>query len=633
MKKSVCRIVSSTALSAIVLSSTALIAVDAAQAATFNPRDTSVQMFRWRWNDVATECKTWLGPQGYGAVQVSPPQASPNLGTWWDMYQPVNYNSLQSNMGNQAQFQAMVATCHAAGVRVYADVVVNHMAAGSGTATDGSTWNASTLQYPYFSANDFHPACDIASSDYGTPGNRHNVMFCRLVGLPDLMTDGSYVQGQIKNYLNKLLGLGVDGFRFDAAKHMQPSDLQTILSGITHTTLAGENLWVTQEVIPDGNVTRSDYFANGTINEFQFAYAVKAAFRNENGNSISQIRAVMGTPNNWGGTWGFVPSANATVFVNNWDTERNGSSLDASNYVSGAVNDTQGTKRYDLANIFMLAWPYGEAQIHSGFRFSTTDQSSPSASPYDANGAPLINQAWDFIHRWSDISNMVAFRATTSDQGVDYFTNGSANQVAFGRGSKGFVAINNDTIPWSASFQTLLPAGTYCNVVHGQLTADKSACTGDSATVNSSGVVSLSLPANGGATVPAVALHVNQKVSGSGGGSGGGSCTSVPVKFRVANANTIYGQNLYVVGNRAELGNWTATTGDALTIESSGANSAWSGTINLPPSTAIQFKFMKYGAGTTVWESNQATASGNREAVTQACNAPTLVLDVGNFKF
>jgi alpha-amylase len=417
--------------------------------------------------------------------------------------------------------------------------------------------------------------------------------------------------------------------RFDAAKHMQPSDLQAIMSGVTHTTTSGETLWITQEVIPDSNVVRSDYYGNGTLNEFQYTFAMKAVFRNENGANLSQIRTIMGTPGNWGGTWGFVPSDKATVFVNNWDTERNGSSLVASNYVSGTTNDTQGTKRYDLANIFMLAWPYGSAQLHSGFRFTNYDQAAPSASPFDASGAPLINQSWDFIHRWSDISNMVAFRSVTSGQGVDNFVNGTGNQIAFGRGAKGYVAINNEGAAWNASLQTLLPAGTYCNVAHGVLNAAGTACTSDSVTVGSNGVISVSIPANGGSVVPAVALHINQKVGGSGGG--GGTCTTVPVTFRVANANTVFGQNVYVVGNRAELGNWVQGSSNQLTIEGSGANVPWSRTFQLPPSTAIQYKFMKYGVA-TVWESNQSTGSGNREATTPACGG-TLTLDAGSFKF
>ena len=33
-------------------------------------RTTIVHLFEWRWQDVAEECDKFLGPQGYGGVQV-----------------------------------------------------------------------------------------------------------------------------------------------------------------------------------------------------------------------------------------------------------------------------------------------------------------------------------------------------------------------------------------------------------------------------------------------------------------------------------------------------------------------------------------------------------------------------------
>ena len=510
-------------LAAAILASLSLAAAAPAAAASFNPADTSVQMFRWRWNDIAKECASWLGPQGYGAVQVSPPHASARLGTWYDMYQPVNFLKLDSLMGTEAEFQAMISTCHAAGVRVYADVVVNHMASGSGKATDGSTWT-SALAFPNFSAADFHPSCTIAGADYSDT-NRAKVTNCRLPGLPDLDTGSTYVRGQIRNYLNKLVAMGVDGMRFDAAKHMAPDDISAFLNGATRTTTAGEPLWITQEVVVDSGVDVASYFPTGTVNEFHYVYAMKEMFQNLNGASIAQLETIMGTPGNWGGSRGFMPSASATVFVNNWDTERNEgapNSLVASNF-TGVTNDTAGTKRYNLANMLMLAWPYGSAQVHSGFRFTDRNQGPPAASPFDANGNALVNQQWDFIHRWPEISNMVGFRAATTGEGVANFVAGNTNQIAFSRGAKGFIAINNDAAPWTGrSFSTGLPAGTYCNVAHGLLNAAKTGCTSDSVVVPSNGVVTLSLGSVTGSTVPAVALHIKQKVAAP-------TCTSVPV--------------------------------------------------------------------------------------------------------
>ncbi len=471
-----------------------------APASALNAPDTSVTLFHWKWTDIAKECTNYLGPQGYGAVQISPPSSALQGTNWWDIYQPVDYTNLNSKMGTAAQLQAMINTCHAAGVRVYADAVLNHLAAGSGTSTAGASFSGGS-SYPRFGAQDFHAACDIQGSDYNS--NRDGVTQCRLVGLPDLNTGSSYVQGQATAYLNLLISMGIDGFRFDAAKHMRESELQTIVANANHTTTSGEPVFITQEIIMDGTVDRASYFAIGSSNEFTYPTMLQQAFRNA-GTSISQIPAMMGTPGNWGGSWSFISDSNkATVFVNNWDTERNGQSLNASNH--GATNDTSGTKRYDLANIFMLAWPYGlQAQIESGFNFSDTNADAPTASPFDANGNPLINQQWDFIHRWSDISNMVAFRSTTSGQGMDHFTTGNANQIAFGRGAKGFVVINNDTNVWNATFQSSLPAGTYCNVINGLANAGKSACLADSVVVAANGSFSVSVPANGGASVPAV---------------------------------------------------------------------------------------------------------------------------------
>ncbi|MBI3230264.1 MAG: alpha-amylase Aml, partial [Burkholderiales bacterium] len=147
--------------------------------AAFNSNQTSVQMFHWSWNNIAKECSSYLGPQGFGAVQISPPNSALKGVNWWDMYQPVDYSVLTSKMGTEAQLQTMINTCHAAGVRVYVDVVGNHLAAGSGTSTAGASFNAATLSYPRFSAPDFHSACDIQASDYGSPGNRNSVMNCR----------------------------------------------------------------------------------------------------------------------------------------------------------------------------------------------------------------------------------------------------------------------------------------------------------------------------------------------------------------------------------------------------------------------------------------------------------------------
>ena len=50
-------------------------------------------------------------------LPVSPPQESITGTEWWTDYQPVSY-ILTSKRGDQAQFESMIETCHAAGVGV-----------------------------------------------------------------------------------------------------------------------------------------------------------------------------------------------------------------------------------------------------------------------------------------------------------------------------------------------------------------------------------------------------------------------------------------------------------------------------------------------------------------------------------
>jgi alpha-amylase len=107
----------------------------AAMAAPPGDRDVIANLFEWNWPSVAAECTNVLGPQGYGAVQVAPPEDSLSRAghPWWEVYQPGDYD-VGGRMGSRSQFSSMVQACHAAGVKVYADAVINHMT-GQGSTT------------------------------------------------------------------------------------------------------------------------------------------------------------------------------------------------------------------------------------------------------------------------------------------------------------------------------------------------------------------------------------------------------------------------------------------------------------------------------------------------------------------
>lgn len=60
---------------------------------------------------------------------------------------------------------------------------------------------------------------------YPTYQQVDQVRNCELVGLRDLNQGVSWVRDRIVEFLDKLVEIGVAGFRVDAAKHMWPADL------------------------------------------------------------------------------------------------------------------------------------------------------------------------------------------------------------------------------------------------------------------------------------------------------------------------------------------------------------------------------------------------------------------------
>ncbi|MET9299419.1 alpha-amylase family protein [Micromonospora aurantiaca] len=452
-----------------------------AAAATPGAKKVIVQLFEWNWTSVAAECTSTLGPKGYGYVQVSPPQEHVNSSPWWVSYQPVSYR-IESRKGTRAQFQSMVNTCHAAGVKVIVDAVVNHM---SGQENGGTGWAGSSYghyNYPgVYSAQDFHYCGRNGNNDIANYNDRYEVQNCELVNLADLKTESEYVRGRLAAYLNDLLSLGVDGFRLDGSKHMPAADIAAIKAKLNRSA------YLVQEVIYGAGepIQPTEYTGNGDVHEFRYGKDLARMFNNER---LAYLK-------NFGESWGYLSSAKAVVFTDNHDTQREGGVLTYRN---------RGT--YALANAFMLAWPYGTPAVMSSFTYSGRDQGPP------ADGSNRITNVtcysgWECEHRWPVIANMVGFRNATEGAGVSNWYDNGYQHIAFSRTGKGYLTINDeDSAVNGRSYYTGLPAGRYCDVVHG--TFSNGSCSGPVITVDSSGWFAANVPAHDG-----IAIHIGAKLS------------------------------------------------------------------------------------------------------------------------
>jgi len=436
-------------------------------AETNAPADVFVQLFEWRWPDVAAECENFLGPAGYAAVQVSPAQEHVKGPAWWTRYQPVSYK-IESRGGTRAEFADMVQRCADAGVDIYADTLTNHMASvGSGEGVAGSAYTEYNYPVPY-EFDDFHHCGrydDDVIRDYQDLWEIQN---CMLGTLADLDTANPSVQSKIASYLNDLLSLGVAGFRMDAAKHMSHEDIHGILQYVDGDPL------VFQEVIDRGGepIDAYAYLDNGRVTEFKFPMAMVEAF--ENG-ALDSLNGFDSQP-------GWLPADQAIIFVDNHDLQRgHAGPAEIMNYKDGA--------RYDIAVAFMLAYPYGYPMVMSSYYFDDSDQGPPDSAPTDENGS--CNEAWVCEHRRGSIANMVKFRRATAGTGIVNWKIVGDGVLSFGRGDKGHVVINIGDQAINMEISSSLPPGQYCDLISGGVGDD--ACTGSPITVGDDGVIAVSL--------------------------------------------------------------------------------------------------------------------------------------------
>lgn len=414
------------------------------------PKTVFVQLFEWPWNDIATECEVYLGPNGFSAVQVSPPQEHINsLGSpWWERYQPVSYEII-SRSGTELQFKEMVARCSRAGVDVYVDAVINHMSGfESGVGLSGRRFEHFNYESLY-SFNDFHHCNRNGDDNIVNFNDRYELFNCELLNLADLNTASKKVQTTIADYLNKLTDFGVKGFRIDAAKHMDPADLQAIVGRLKATP------YLIQELIvnPGEPISYSEYAATGDMTVFAFPFAVGAAFKQQNLARLFHLN------------YGLPPSEEAVVFVDNHDLQRlrDRSSL---------LTFEEDPLLFRLAQVFMLTWPYAYPQVFSGFKMNGFDQGPPLG--HDFMTKPVdCTTTWSCEHRLPEVAGLVRFRNLTDR--AFYTTNrwsNGKNQMAFSRGHLGFVAINSSTDTIDEFLQTSLPSGYYCNLAEGLSSAD-----------------------------------------------------------------------------------------------------------------------------------------------------------------
>ena len=209
------------------------------------------------------------------------------------------------------------------------------------------------------------------------------------------------MRGQIVGYLNHLIDIGVAGFRVDAAGHIWPYNLATLYGRLKNVrseyvwnrlnrtqnifwkykcALVLNSLWfffnsvfgdnkrayIFQEVVDTGalpsNLGVANFTALASLIEFKYGSYLSDVVLKRYNHHLNDLRT-------FGTQWGMVDSGNALVFLCNHDTERT---------TPNGPLTFNDKRNYLIGSSFMLAWPYGNAQVLSSYYYNSYDQGPPT---------------------------------------------------------------------------------------------------------------------------------------------------------------------------------------------------------------------------------------------------------------
>ncbi|WP_026889454.1 carbohydrate-binding protein [Clostridium beijerinckii] len=280
-----------------------------------NTKDGAIlHAFDWSFTTIKSELPN-IAAAGYKSIQVSPVQGtkstSKDPSQWWLLYQPTNQSIGNAQLGSYDDFKALCSEADKYGISIVVDVVMNHMANnGNKDQLDSSVdpgFKDPNLYHNQGQCSNWTSRCDVTQKG---------------IGMPDLNTQSATVQNKAITFLNQCIDAGADGFRFDAAKHIETNiglDSNQSWAGNYWSNVLGNlhnksNLFIYGEILQDGtvdNIASYESFMNVTASNY--GGAVRSAVTSTNLSSL-------------GNTLGGVDSSKAVDFIETHDTYEDGSS-------------------------------------------------------------------------------------------------------------------------------------------------------------------------------------------------------------------------------------------------------------------------------------------------------------------
>lgn len=227
--------------------------------------------FNWSYNTIKENLPA-IAAAGYTTVQTSPVQQPKDYSTsgdvtgqWWKLYQPISFHIAEKSwLGTKDDLKSLCDEADKYGIKIICDIVSNHIA----NADEDRPETVSNQVKKY--EPEFYKKRRTYTRTYKGDANDSSVQAVvqgHVSKCPDLVTNDTAVQTYIINLLKECIDCGVDGFRFDAAKHIETEDdgeyasdywknITTSASSY-YTQKTGDDLYIYGEILNNCGADRS----------------------------------------------------------------------------------------------------------------------------------------------------------------------------------------------------------------------------------------------------------------------------------------------------------------------------------------------------------------------------------------
>lgn len=227
-----------------------------------------------------TQKLDYIQDMGFNGIWLMPVFQS----TTYHKYDITDYMQIDSEYGSTEDMQNLIEECHKRGIRIILDFVMNHTSSQHLWFTQACEYleqlprgaepdeqECPYVGYYHFANEQKQDYYQVKNTDWYYEGVFWSEM-------PDLNLENEQLRAELEQIASYWIGMGIDGFRMDAAMHFEENDATTnteILNWFYEYCLSqNPDFYMVSEVWAN-EAAIADYYASGTPSMFNFDLADK----------------------------------------------------------------------------------------------------------------------------------------------------------------------------------------------------------------------------------------------------------------------------------------------------------------------------------------------------------------------